>query len=72
VRLERFGEREHNLADVLMLLAVVCLAVVTWSYLTTAAGVPLWKSYTSVALTVLFALAALTADSNGSRPGVLR
>jgi hypothetical protein len=60
VRLERFGERDHSAVDVVMLLAVVCLALVTWSYLGEAASVPLWKSYASVALAVLLALAALT------------
>ena len=56
VRLERFGERNHSVADVVMLLAVVCLALVTWSYLGDAASVPLWKPYASVALAVLLAL----------------
>ena len=58
--LERFGERHHSVADVVMVLAVVCLALVTWSYLGNAASVPLWKPYASVALAVLLTLAALT------------
>jgi hypothetical protein len=62
VRLERFGERDHGVTDVLMLVGVVYLALVTWSYLGDAANVPLWKLHASVALTVLFALAALTRD----------
>ena len=33
VRLERFGDREHSVADVVTLSAVVCLDLVTWSYL---------------------------------------
>jgi hypothetical protein len=60
VRPERFGERNHSVADVVMLLAVVCLAIVTWSHLGDAASVPLWKAYASVALAGLLALAALT------------
>lgn len=60
VRLERFGERHHSVADVVMVLAAVCLALVSWSYLGDAASVPLWKPYASVALVVLLTLAALT------------
>ena len=37
MRLERLGERNHGVADVVMLLAVVCLALATWSYLGDAA-----------------------------------
>ena len=60
MRLERFGERHHSVADVVTVLAVVCLALVTWSYLGDTARVPLWKPYASVALAVLLTLAALT------------
>lgn len=60
MRLERLGERNHGVADVVMLLAVVCLALATWSYLGDAATLPLWRSYASVALAGLLALAALT------------
>jgi hypothetical protein len=60
VRLEKFGERHHSVADVVTVLAVVCLALVTWSYLGDTARVPLWKPYASVALAVLLTLAALT------------
>jgi hypothetical protein len=60
VRLERFGERHDSVADVVVVLAAVCLALVTWSYLGDAASVPLWKPYASVALIVLLTLAALT------------
>jgi hypothetical protein len=60
VRLERFGERTHSVADVVMLLAIVGLALATWSYLGDAASVPLWRSYASVAVAGLLALAALT------------
>jgi len=60
VRLERFGDRNHSVADVVTLLAVVCLALATWSYLDNGASVPHWKAFASVALAGLFALAALT------------
>ena len=60
VRLERFGERHHSVTDVVMVLAVVCLAFVTWLYLGDAASVPLWKPYASVALAMLLTLAAMT------------
>jgi hypothetical protein len=60
VGLEGFGEREHGIADAVLLLAVVCLALMTWSFLADVAGVPLWKPFASTAVTGLFALAALT------------
>lgn len=60
VRLETFGERHHSAADIMMVLATVCLALVTWLYLGDAASVPLWKPYVSVALAVLLTLGALT------------
>jgi len=53
-------ERQHTLADVFILLSAVCLALVTWLGLADAAGVSPWKSCIGVAITVLFALAALT------------
>jgi hypothetical protein len=59
-RLERLGERHHGVADAVVVLAVVCLALVTWSYLGDAASVPQWKSYAGVALAMLLTLAALT------------
>jgi hypothetical protein len=55
-----FGEREHSVADMVVLLGVVCLALVTWSCLADFPVMPLWKSYVSVGLAALFALAALT------------
>jgi hypothetical protein len=60
VRLEKVWGRHHSVADVVMVFAVVCLAIVTWSYLGDAASVPLWKPYASVALAMLLTLAALT------------
>jgi hypothetical protein len=60
VRLEAMVERKHGFVDLGVLLAVVFVALVTWSCLADAASVPLWRTYTSVGLTVLFALAALT------------
>jgi hypothetical protein len=58
-----FGDREHNLVDLVVILAAVCLAVATWSYLSDAAGVPIWKSYLSVVITGLLALAAMTRNA---------
>jgi len=51
--------REHRFADVIVLLAVVCFAMATWSCLA-AAGAPLWKLYLSVLASVILGLAALT------------
>jgi hypothetical protein len=67
VHLDRLGEREHGLADVATLLAVVWLAVVKWSSLAGAAAVPLWKPSACVGLTVLFSLAALTRHARWAR-----
>jgi hypothetical protein len=64
VKLTEFAEREHDLADIAGLLAVVGLALVTWSYLADAVAMPPWRTYTSVGLTILFALAALTRRSH--------
>lgn len=60
MKLERFGEREHGVGDVTVLLAMVFLCVTTWSYVSDTAGVPVWKLYTGVAITWFLALAALT------------
>jgi len=60
VRLERFGDRNHGVADVVTLLAVVCLALATWSCLANGASVPLWKAFASIALAGLLGHAALT------------
>jgi hypothetical protein len=60
VRLEGFGDRNHRIADVVMLLAVVCLAIATWSCLGDGASVPPWKAFAGVALAGLLALASLT------------
>jgi hypothetical protein len=53
-------EREHGVVDMLLLLGTVCLAVVTWAYVSEATGVALWKFYLGIALSWLLALAALT------------
>jgi hypothetical protein len=60
VRLERLGDRNHSVADVVTLLAVVCLALATWLYLGNGASVPLWKAFASIALAGLLGLATLT------------
>jgi hypothetical protein len=44
----------------LLLLGIVCLAVVTWSYVSEATGVAPWKFDLGVTVTWLLALAALT------------
>jgi hypothetical protein len=66
VGLETFGERRHSVADLVMVLAAVCLALVTWSCLGDAAGVPLWKPYASVGVAVLLTLGALTRQPHGA------
>jgi hypothetical protein len=58
--LEGFREREHGIADLVMLLAIVFLAVLAWSCLSDAAIVPLWKLYISIAVSWVLALATLT------------
>ena len=45
-------EREHGVVDMLLLLATVCLAVVTWSYVSEATSAPLWKFYLGLAVIV--------------------
>jgi hypothetical protein len=60
MRLEGFGERKHTIIDVLVLLMVVGLALVTWSSAAGETAVPPWRLQVSVAVTLLFALAALT------------
>jgi hypothetical protein len=60
LRLERFGEREHGVADVVVLLSVVWVALVTWCAYADDAGVPAWRPSIGVAVAVLLALAALT------------
>jgi hypothetical protein len=62
MRPDRTGERQHAAADLLILLAAVTLALTTWACLSGLAGVPIWKSYTSVAITLCLALAALTRN----------
>jgi hypothetical protein len=57
-----FGDREHSVVDLILLLSAMCLALATWSFLSDASRVPLWKSYVSVVITGLLALAALTRN----------
>lgn len=54
--------RDHDVTDLLILLAVVILALATWSSLSDAAGVPVWKSCISVVTSLFLALAALTRN----------
>jgi len=53
-------EKDHGIADSLMLLATLCVAVVTWSYLAKNSTAPLWKFNVGIGVTSLFALAGLT------------
>ncbi len=55
-----FREREHDVLDIAVLLAVTSLALASWSYFSDAADISLWKTYTSVATAGLLALATLT------------
>lgn len=57
--LEGFGERRHGTADMTVLLAVVLLALGTWSVLADA-GVAVWKLSVTVGGAVLLGLAGLT------------
>jgi hypothetical protein len=62
VRFDDAKDREHGALDLLVLLATVCLALATWAYLADTSGVPPWKAFVSVVITVLLALAALTRN----------
>jgi hypothetical protein len=62
VRLDDAKDREHSVVDLLVLLATVCLALATWGCLADTSGVPPWKAFISVVITVLLALAALTRN----------
>src|ERR1700688_276314 len=60
VRPELPAERDYGIADGVMLLSAVCVAVVTWNYLSGISAVPLWKFYCGVGVAFLLALAGLT------------
>lgn len=62
MRPDGVGEREHGIADLLLILAAVCAALATWSSLSNISGVPAWRSCTSVAVTLLLALAGTTRN----------
>jgi hypothetical protein len=51
----------------LLLLGTVCLAVVTWSYVSEATGVAPWKFDLGVTVSSLLALAALTGHRQWGR-----
>lgn len=53
-------ERDHGVADGVMLLASLSMSVATWSYLANISTTPPWKFYGGVGLTLFFALAGLT------------
>jgi hypothetical protein len=61
---DQTGDRRHGAADFLIILATVALTVATWASFSGISGVAVWKSYTSVAVTLLLALAALTRNPN--------
>jgi hypothetical protein len=52
------------MTDLLILLAAMGLTLATWAWLSDNTGVPVWKSYTTVTITLLLALAALTRNPN--------
>jgi hypothetical protein len=60
VRPELPEERDHGVADGVMLLTSLCVAVATWSYLVDSSPAPTWKLYSGVGLTFFLALAGLT------------
>jgi hypothetical protein len=62
MRLNGVGDREHGVVDLLVLLATVGLALATWADLAETSSVPAWKSFASVTITLLLALAALTRN----------
>jgi SPW repeat len=66
VRLEGVREREHGVVDIVMVLAIVSLALFTWSYFSGAGNVSLWKLYTGIAIAWFLALAALTRHPHRS------
>ena len=53
-------ERGHGVADAVMLLTSLCVAVPASSYLANISSAPLWKFYSGVGLTFFLALAGLT------------
>jgi hypothetical protein len=60
VRPELPAERDHGIADGVMLLSTLCVAVVTWNYLPRISALPMWKFYCGVGVTFVLALASLT------------
>ena len=64
MRPDRTGDRQHSFADLLILLVAATLTLATWAYLSGTTGVPVWKCYISVAITLLLALATLTRNPN--------
>jgi hypothetical protein len=60
VRPELPEERDHGVADGVMLLTSLCVAVAIWSYLADSSTAPRWKFYSGVGLTFFLAFAGLT------------
>jgi hypothetical protein len=70
VRPQLPSERDHGIADGVMLLSTLCAAFVAWRYLANISAEPRWKCYCSVGLIFVLVLAGLTrrarwADSIG-------
>ena len=57
-------ERDHGVADGVMLLTSLCVAGVTWGYLAKIPSAPLWKFYGGVGLS-FFPSPALRAARAG-------
>jgi hypothetical protein len=58
-------ERQHGLTDIVVLLALLAIAIVTWASFADA-GVPPWRPFAGVAIAWLLALAALTRHRSWS------
>jgi hypothetical protein len=63
---EGLREREHGVADIAMLLSVICLSIVTWAHLGAGGEMPSWKPYIGVAVAWWLSLAALTRHPSWS------
>jgi hypothetical protein len=63
MRPELPDERDHGVADGVMLLSTLCVAVAAWSCLANLSPTALWKFYGCIGVTFFFALAGLTRRS---------
>lgn len=60
MRPELPNERGHGLADGVMLLAILCVVILTWGSLARSSAVPVWKFHCGVGVVFVLALAGLT------------